>query len=507
MKTIIIPLLILLSSQAIAASPTIDSFHVQSFLKLSNNSPVNATSADFVFAIFKGTDCIWAKRYSAVAINSGVLNQKITGTGTNVTSINNASHTPGECISNFSGTTLDATLLNTGSPAALSIRIYTETTIDTYKPIWDIPLNSAPTAFVAETANSATTATTANDLAAGVKVTTSSGGADAGKFPVLNGSGVIDNSMINAGALTIANTQVTGLGTASTVNTGTTIGTIPVLGAGGRLAAAQLPTYSANKIMATDGSGVMNTAYDTVSVSAGASDSGKVPLLNGSGKFDNTMIDSSSLTPDPANLTTTVAVNKGGTGAATHTAGNILTGNGTGAITSIATVPVNKGGTGLATITANAVMIGNGTGAVTSVAPGAAGNLLRSNGTSWVSATMTTAQIADTVNTQTIGGAKTFSAAGVFSTSLRVGGSGTAVTGMFKCAAVTVPTGATDTVVTCTGAAATSMAFCSPAANLPAGWVLSYARGSALNQITLRVDQASGATGWSSTNFNCVVFN
>lgn len=49
------------------------------------------------------------------------------------------------------------------------------------------------------------------------------------------------------------------------------------------------------------------------------------------------------------------------------------------------TLPAANGGTGAATLTANAVLIGNGTSAVTAVAPGTTGNLLTSDGTSWVS--------------------------------------------------------------------------------------------------------------------------
>lgn len=47
--------------------------------------------------------------------------------------------------------------------------------------------------------------------------------------------------------------------------------------------------------------------------------------------------------------------------------------------------PVAKGGTGLATLTSKGVMIGNGTSSPTFVAPGASGNVLKSNGTNWQS--------------------------------------------------------------------------------------------------------------------------
>lgn len=48
-------------------------------------------------------------------------------------------------------------------------------------------------------------------------------------------------------------------------------------------------------------------------------------------------------------------------------------------------LPVASGGTGLATVTANNVLLGNGTSALQEVAPGDSGNILTSNGTTWVS--------------------------------------------------------------------------------------------------------------------------
>jgi hypothetical protein len=51
------------------------------------------------------------------------------------------------------------------------------------------------------------------------------------------------------------------------------------------------------------------------------------------------------------------------------------------------TLPVANGGTSLTTLTANNVMLGNGTSAPLFVAPGTAGNVLTSNGTTWQSTT------------------------------------------------------------------------------------------------------------------------
>lgn len=50
-----------------------------------------------------------------------------------------------------------------------------------------------------------------------------------------------------------------------------------------------------------------------------------------------------------------------------------------------ATVTVAQGGTGAASFTANNVLLGNGTSAFQVVAPGTAGNVLTSNGTTWQS--------------------------------------------------------------------------------------------------------------------------
>lgn len=50
------------------------------------------------------------------------------------------------------------------------------------------------------------------------------------------------------------------------------------------------------------------------------------------------------------------------------------------------TLPVGNGGTGATSLAANNVILGNGTSAVQTVAPGTNGNVLTSNGTTWVSA-------------------------------------------------------------------------------------------------------------------------
>lgn len=56
-----------------------------------------------------------------------------------------------------------------------------------------------------------------------------------------------------------------------------------------------------------------------------------------------------------------------------------------GAITGITDLAVADGGTGASTLTANNVLLGNGTSALQVVAPSTTGNVLTSNGTTWVS--------------------------------------------------------------------------------------------------------------------------
>lgn len=57
----------------------------------------------------------------------------------------------------------------------------------------------------------------------------------------------------------------------------------------------------------------------------------------------------------------------------------------TGAVTLAGTLNVSNGGTGAGTFTTNSVLLGNGTSALQTVAPGTSGNILVSNGTTWVS--------------------------------------------------------------------------------------------------------------------------
>lgn len=65
-----------------------------------------------------------------------------------------------------------------------------------------------------------------------------------------------------------------------------------------------------------------------------------------------------------------------------------------GITSTVTPVGVTSGGTGLGTLTANNVILGAGTSTPTFVAPSTSGNLLTSNGTTWVSSTPATPNVA-----------------------------------------------------------------------------------------------------------------
>jgi hypothetical protein len=118
---------------------------------------------------------------------------------------------------------------------------------------------------------------------------------------------------------------------------------------------------------------------------------------------------------DASVITGVLAAANGGTGQSSYAVGDILYASGSTALSKLAdvatgnalisggvgvapsygkigltthvsgTLPVANGGTGATTLTANNVILGNGTSAPLFVAPGTNGNVLTSNGTTWVS--------------------------------------------------------------------------------------------------------------------------
>ncbi len=176
-----------------------------------------------------------------------------------------------------------------------------------------------------------------------------------------------------AGSGSVTSVNVSGGTTGLTYSGGpiTTSGTITMAGtlnvANGGTGATSL---TANNVLLGNGTSAVQT------VAPGTA--GNVLTSNGT-----TWVSS---TPSTGGTVTSVDVS-GGTTGLTTSGGPIVT---SGTITLAGTLNVANGGTGSTTLAANNVLLGNGTSALQAVAPGSAGNVLTSNGTTWVSSTPST---------------------------------------------------------------------------------------------------------------------
>lgn len=116
----------------------------------------------------------------------------------------------------------------------------------------------------------------------------------------------------------------------------------------------------------------------------------------------------------------------------------------------ITVLPVNKGGTGATTLTNNGVLIGKGTGAVTAVAPSTSGNVLTSNGVSWVSQAPPATLTGKTVADETEYGVNSYAASGSVSIGYSVGSASSTAVGnvlVGRNIAISVTTGASNSAL------------------------------------------------------------
>jgi hypothetical protein len=190
------------------------------------------------------------------------------------------------------------------------------------------------------------------------------------------------------GAVTLANT----VGTATGTNMTSTTAQYAIIKIAGTLTTTKVitaPSYSKTYIVdntATGGSVTFKASGQTgVSIAVGekatvyynGTDYVKVATSTGTGSVTSV---SGTGTVNGITLTGTV------TSTGSLTLGGTLSGvNLSSQVTS--TLPVANGGTGASSLTANNVLLGNGTSALQVVAPGASGNVLTSNGTTWSSQT------------------------------------------------------------------------------------------------------------------------
>ena len=204
----------------------------------------------------------------------------------------------------------------------------------------------------------------------------------------LNGDGAVTLSLTN--------------GTAAGTNIGSTTAQYAVLRITGTLTATKVITApSSSKIYLVDnassgGFGVTIKASGQTGYTVAASTKAYV-YFNGT---DYVL----ASTNDASKFSGVLAAANGGTGQSSYTTGDLLYASGSTALsklgigttnyvlTSSGSAPqwtqylsVAQGGTGASTLTANNVLLGNGTSAVQTVAPGTNGNVLTSNGTTWQS--------------------------------------------------------------------------------------------------------------------------
>jgi hypothetical protein len=215
-------------------------------------------------------------------------------------------------------------------------------------------------------ANARTTAASANGASTIVlRDTNGSFAANVGTFTTISGDGSavsgINASNISSG--TVASARITGSYTGITG-----VGTLTA------------GTWNATTIaVANGGTGVTtSTGTGNVVLSASPALTGTPTAPNAANGTNTTQIATTAF----VNSSITIASAALGT-MSTQNANNVtITG---GSITGITDLSVADGGTGRSTLTSGNLLLGNGASSVNTLAPGATGNIIVSDGTSWIS--------------------------------------------------------------------------------------------------------------------------
>ena len=185
-------------------------------------------------------------------------------------------------------------------------------------------------------------------------------------LPIVQGGVTVKVSAADVTAGRAVNAASITLGTALAVSSG---GTGQTSYTDGQLLIGNTTGNTLTKTTLTAGSGITITnGAGSITIDAVGGGGGTVTSVGGTGTVNGITL--------TGTVTTSGSLTLGGT-----LSGVSLTTQVTG------TLPVANGGTGATALTANNVLLGNGTSAVQVVAPGASGNVLTSNGTTWQSTT------------------------------------------------------------------------------------------------------------------------
>jgi hypothetical protein len=210
-------------------------------------------------------------------------------------------------------------------------------------------------------------------IANGGTSATTAAGARTALLPSFTGNGgkvvAVNSGATDIEYITVAGTgTVTSVGGTGTVNGITLSGTVTTSGnltLGGTLSGVDLTTQVTGTLPVGNGGTGTTTRQGAMNALAGAVTSGQ--YLRGNG---------TDVAMSAIQVADVPTLNQNTTGTAANVTG---------------TIAVTNGGTGATSLTANNVILGNGTSAVQVVAPGTNGNVLTSNGTTWQS-TAPTAQ-------------------------------------------------------------------------------------------------------------------
>lgn len=191
-------------------------------------------------------------------------------------------------------------------------------------------------------------------------------------------------SALTASQFVSLSTDVTGTLAVTRGGTGVTSITANALVVGaGTSAVTAIPPGTNGQVLTSNG-----TVWQAASPAIGVTSvSASLPLSSSGG------------TTPIISLTGQVGVANGGTGVSTFAAGFVKSPGLASNLTTVTTIDlssgdvsgtlsVGRGGTGAASLTASALLVGNGTGSITSISPGANGTVLTSNGSTWSAASL-----------------------------------------------------------------------------------------------------------------------